>query len=357
MNGRLPLLLVLLAGVSLLNGCSFLFGNEGYFRSRSMDYQAAEQSHPMVLPPETEVVARPDIYPIPDIRAGDYYQPAEIDEVPRPESLLNVNEDAGIELVSDGKQSWLVVEKPLPELWEDLALFFKASGIRIEQFDEEQKTMETAWLQPKKKPAEGFWDSVVDFFSWDRTPYQREKFLVRVVPWDTQDQYRVTVNHIRVDLDDGELPENDSIDWQAPAEDPELVSAMYDEITSYLSDDEVRFRRSSLFSQNLTSQAKFLLTRDGNDYPVLVIQQDFNRAWIAVTEAIDQSDLIIADRNRSLGIFYLNFGKNEEGEPAQYQLKLNRAENGIQVAVQVSDDQVAPKTVSDDILNKIKEKL
>ena len=119
----------------------------------------------------------------------------------------------------------------------------------------------------------------------------------------------------------------------------------------------MRFRRSSLFSRNLSSRASYLLTRDGNDFPVLVIQQDFNRAWIAVGEALAKTKLVIDDRNRSLGIFYLLYGKDKKGEARQYELKLNRAENGVQVAVQINDEQIAPRDVSDYILGKVTENL
>ncbi|MDX1693684.1 MAG: outer membrane protein assembly factor BamC [Ketobacteraceae bacterium] len=352
-------LMMLLTGLAIgpVSGCSFLFGNEGYFRSRSMDYQAAEQTRPLVMPPEVEVVARPDIYPIPEIRSGDYYTPEDSGQVPRPESLLSVYEDAGLEMVSDGDQRWLVADRQLAELWEDLALFFKASGVDLEQVDGQTNTMITAWLQPKQKDPEGFWDSFVEFFSFDRTPYLREKFRVRVTAGDKLDQYNVFIDHVRIDTEKRDLPPTNEIRWQRKDGGEELITAMYDELISYLSDDEVRFRRSSLFSQNLTSRPTHLLTRDGNDFPVLVMQQDFNRSWIAVAEALEKSGLTIDDRNRSLGIFYLRYGKNEAGEPQQYQLKLNRAENGIQVAVQISDDEVAPKAVSDQILQSVKENL
>ena len=359
MKYRALSLLLISLPVSLVSGCSFLFGNEGYFRSRSMDYQAAEQTRPLVLPAGMETVARPDIYPIPDIRAGDYYQPQDIEEVPRPESLLSVFEDAGLEMVSDGKRRWLVADREFAELWEDLTLFFKASGVELERADPETGTLITAWLQPKQKEAEGFWDSFVEFFSIDRTPYLREKFRIQVQPGDKHNQYNLLVDHVRINTDKQELPATADIDWRQNDDDDEqeLVAAMYDELVNYLSDDEVRFRRSSLFSQNLTARTPYLLTRDGNDFPVLVMQQDFNRAWIAIAEALEKSGLTIEDRNRSLGIFYLNYGKDDAGDPVQYQLKLNRAENGIQVAVQLSDDEVAPKAVSDQILVSVKENL
>ncbi|MCG8669460.1 MAG: outer membrane protein assembly factor BamC [Pseudomonadales bacterium] len=357
MNKRALLMVVLGCWSVTLSGCSLLFGNEGYFRSRSLDYQEAKQHQQLVFPPDVEVVARPELYPIPDIRAGDYYKPADIDDVPRPESLLSVIQDAGLEMRTDGSINWLVAERKTTELWEDLQLFFKASGIQLEVIDPESKTLITAWLQPKKKEPEGFWDSFVDFFSLDNTPNLREKFRVKLVESAGIDRHEIYVDHIRIDTSEEELPELSAIEWQSDAEEDGLVAAMYDEVIAYLSDEEVRFRRSSLFSQNLASSTSFVMTRDGNDLPVLVIQKDFNRAWIDVGEALDKSDLVVEDRNRSLGLYYVVYGKNEEGDENIFQLKLNRAENGIQVAVQLDDENIAPKDVSDEILETVKENL
>ena len=350
--------MILAIGLStnLISGCSFLFGNEGYFRSRSLDYQAAQEQKPLVLPADTDVVARPEIYPVPDISpTNTYYKPGDLDEVPRPESLLSVDEDAGLEMRTDGERNWLVAERSFDDLWSDLLLFYKASGVQLDSADASSKTIVTSWLKPKKKEPEGFWDSFVDFFSLDNTEHQREKFRVQVQPGERVNQQNIYVEHVRIDISDESLPEIGDIQWSTDDDEDSLVTAMYDEIVSYLSDDEVRFRRSSLFSQNLTSSASYILTRDGNDFPVLVIQQDFNRAWIAVGEALANTDLVIDDRNRSLGIFYLLFGKDEDGEDLQYELKLNRAENGVQVAVQINDEQIAPRDVSDLILGKVTE--
>ncbi|MCG8317243.1 MAG: outer membrane protein assembly factor BamC, partial [Pseudomonadales bacterium] len=351
MNLRSSMILAIGLSTNLISGCSFLFGNEGYFRSRSLDYQAAQEHKPLVLPADVEVVARPEIYPIPDINPTvSYYRPADLDEVPRPESLLSVDVDAGLEMRTDGESNWLVADRSFEDLWDDLLLFYKASGVQLESADVASQTIVTSWLKPKKKAPEGFWDSFVDFFSFDNTENQREKFRLQVLAGERVTQQNIFVQHVRIDISDESLPETANIAWSTDGDEDSLVTAMYDEIISYLSDDEVRFRRSSLFSQNLTSSAPYVLTRDGNGFPVLVIQQDFNRAWIAVGDALANTNLVIDDRNRSLGIFYLMYGKDQDGEDLQYELKLNRAENGVQVAVQINDEQIAPRDVSDLIL-------
>ena len=120
-------------------------------------------------------------------------------------------------------------------------------------------------------------------------------------------------------------------------------------VTGVAHADESRWFKGNTHTHSLWS--------DGNDFPVLVIQQDFNRAWIAVGDALANTNLVIDDRNRSLGIFYLMYGKDQDGEDLQYELKLNRAENGVQVAVQINDEQIAPRDVSDLILGKVIENL
>ena len=106
---------------------------------------------------------------------------------------------------------------------------------------------------------------------------------------------------------------------------------------------------------------KYTMTRDGNGYPILVINQDFNRAWLAVGQALQRSRVGVSDLDRTLGIYYLaettQVEVDDELEEKELQLRLISSESGIQVSVQVDDDTLAPEEQSARILNQIREKL
>ena len=76
-----------------------------------------------------------------------------------------------------------------------------------------------------------------------------------------------------------------------------------------------------------------IMGRDGNGYPIIMLNTQFVWAWEYVGQALGRTDLTIEDRNRESGIYYIrvpgSYGLSEQ----QAQLKLSHTVNGIQVAV------------------------
>ena len=97
------------------------------------------------------------------------------------------------------------------------------------------------------------------------------------------------------------------------------------------------------------------MTKDGNGYPVLVVEQDFNRAWEIVRKSLRKSKINVEDLNRSLATYYVGYGSDQEGAPAVvYEIKLTQGENGIHIAVQEDDNTLAPIEVAERLLSLIK---
>lgn len=80
-------------------------------------------------------------------------------------------------------------------------------------------------------------------------------------------------------------------------------------------------------------ESRAILARDGNGYPILMMSTRYAWAWEYVGEALKQTDLKVADRDREVGIFYLRVPSRYELGAREAQLKLSHTTNGIQVAV------------------------
>lgn len=99
-----------------------------------------------------------------------------------------------------------------------------------------------------------------------------------------------------------------------------------------------------------------VLTRDGNGYPVLMLDLDFDWAWQEVGDTLKgMSSVKVDDLDRGRGIYYVVVGgkRNSAGEP--WQLKLNYTANGIQVALQVDENAMAPGDLSSPLMKQLKE--
>lgn len=75
------------------------------------------------------------------------------------------------------------------------------------------------------------------------------------------------------------------------------------------------------------------LTRDGNDYPIIMMRTRFAWAWARVDKALDQAGLKVDDRDRAAGLFYLELPGKADSRHDEARLKLSQTANGIQVAV------------------------
>lgn len=348
--------LIVLVPVCLgLAGCSYLFGEKGEFRERAMDYKNAQSIAPLAVPEGMSAKERKQRYPIPPLGQGNFYVPKDSDDLPKPQALLNVNEDAGVELRGDEDHHWLVVNQTRERLWPQVKEFLVSNGFQVDQENPQQGYMETRWLKPRNQDEErGFWAGVWDFFSWGDDDL-RDRFRMSFSDLAEQSSTVIEINHVQTRKGDEALPLANEIEWPEQPEDPELVLVLYNELLDFLGEGgrQVSF---SVLSQDLKALPKFVMTWDGNGYPVLVINQDFNRAWQDVGTALNRARMEVEDLDRSLGIYYLKKQDSDDDEKA-LQLRIARSESGIQVSVQYDDDNLAPKEESARVLNRLREAL
>ncbi|WP_287812465.1 outer membrane protein assembly factor BamC, partial [Pseudomonas sp.] len=142
---RLVGLSALAVVISSTSGCSWLWGENGYFRDRGSDYLEARQTAPMQTPPDVQVTKRLDpLLPIPRNVADEAQRSGEY-EVPRPLPLQASQEATDYTLQKNGESRWILSAHPPAETWPVAHQFFEDNGFRIA--DERPQTGEftTSW--------------------------------------------------------------------------------------------------------------------------------------------------------------------------------------------------------------------
>lgn len=76
-----------------------------------------------------------------------------------------------------------------------------------------------------------------------------------------------------------------------------------------------------------------LLGKDGNGYPIIMLSTRYPWAWEYIGDALAETDLKISDRDREVGIYFLQVPERYQLEEQDAQIKLSHTSNGIQVAV------------------------
>ncbi len=103
-------------------------------------------------------------------------------------------------------------------------------------------------------------------------------------------------------------------------------------------------------------ESKVVLTSDGNGYPVLMLDLDFDWAWQVVGDALRSLATVkIDDLDRGRAVYYVvvDGKRNDAGDP--WQLKLNYTANGIQAALQVDENAMAAQELSAPLMQQLKD--
>ncbi|CBL46879.1 Predicted outer membrane uncharacterized lipoprotein [gamma proteobacterium HdN1] len=341
---------------ALSTGCSFMGGDDGYFRSRAMDYEKAVELAPLKLPEGTQSTQRKELYPIAQ-RQGEVkgaYAPKGADDLPRPQGLLNVNEQAGVEIREKDDQRWLVVRKSPADSFELAKRFVENNGFEIARADASSNTVETGWLKPRQEDQPGWFMRMVTLNF--RDDYDRFRFRIE----NAADGTHIRIEQVRERASDASSLPN-KVAWNGTHASTTRTEVVANDLSDFIAEEQATSLRTGVLAAAYANAPRTIMTWDGNGFPVLVITMDMNRAWLAVGQALERSSLKVRDLNRSLEVYYLKrdkrLRKEGEGESHQYQLKLLRADEGVHVAVQLDDNTLAPKEEGLQVLEAIRKNI
>jgi len=362
-----------LAGLSTLaliisgtSGCGWLWGDDGYFRDRGSDYLQARQVAPMQVPADVELRPIEPLLPIPQ-QVADSRSTGEY-EVPRPQRLVVAEETSEFSLQTSEDARWLVAMRPATQVWAAARQFFTENGFQIAEERPQTGEFVTAW-QTRDQLAPAL---VRDLGLGDGETRVR----VRVEPGVQRDTSEIYVLSVQ-------RPAGSTADvaWPESPVNAELDRVLLDELQVGLTKGAEQGGSASLLAEReYDAPSRVTLSEAGSGNPMLQLDTDFNRAWSSVGRALQASDILVEDLDRSLGIYYINLAEgaaNPDEKPGffsrlfggtpdrdeldaraeRYQLRVTDAGGNIQVTLDKDLDTVAPADVARRVLNMLKDNL
>lgn len=362
-----------LAGLSTLaliisgtSGCGWLWGDDGYFRDRGSDYLHAQQVPPMQVPAGTALRPIEPLLPIPQ-QVADSRSTGEY-EVPRPQRLLIAEEAGEFTLQTSEDARWLVAMRAPSQVWAAARQFFTDNGFQIAEERPQTGEFITAWqtrdqLAPALVRNLGLGDG-------------ETRVRVRIEPGVQRDASEIFLISVK-------RPADSSADvaWPDAPVNAELDRVFLDELHAGLNRSTEQGGSASLLAEReYDAPSRVTLSEAGSGSPVLRLDTDFNRAWSSVGRALQVSDILVEDLDRSLGIYYINLAEgaaNPDDKPGffsrlfgggpdrekvdaraeRYQLRLTDVSGNVQVTLDKDLDTVAPPDVSRRVLTQLKESL
>jgi outer membrane protein assembly factor BamC len=204
---------------------------------------------------------------------------------------------AGVRLERDGAQRWLVVQDDPERVWVKARDYFLRSKIDLTVDNPKTGVLESDWIDRPVKYT-GYFSQ---FMASLQSTGLRDKFRVRVERGRVNGTAEVYVSHqgLAQMVTNSDGSSATQITWQPSPADPEMEAEMLGKLLAHFGLDE--------------QQVKGQMTAAGSERAQLVKgelilpQDDLDAAWRRVGQALDRAGVIIEDRDRSAGIFYVRY--------------------------------------------------
>ena len=257
--------------LTTLSACG-IFSN-----SQQYDYLKEEQTEDLIIPVGSENKIM-DYYPVPDeiegIQASQY-------EVPLPRQVFSSGTTNQIRLHKLGELRWIYIESLPSSVWPVMKDFMTLSEQGLSFHDPNTGIMESN--------------------SFVSSTGVNSKLVLKVEHGIRQSSSEVFLSH---------LTQNSQGDWQRANVENNIEAEVLREALDYLS-SAPNTGGTSLIALNLNLGQKAVLKNE-NGIDFIEMNLNFSRAWAAVDRALGESLIEVRDLNRDQGLFFVNFGVNEE---------------------------------------------
>jgi len=329
-------------GYSLLiiSGCSSTPSQDENYKGVYESKSSAEQS--LEVPPDLSSPDSTDAFVIPSLsNTGTSYS-----DYTSASSGSNSNvlpkSSAGVRFVRDGSLFWLEIDAKAEEIWPQVRGFFMDLGFSFVSESPVNGLLETNWLENRFDVPTGWFSSIFGKLS---STGLMDKYRIRLERSEKENVSLLFITHQGLkEQSYGSWAETDySIKWQAREPDPELEAEMLQRFLVFRGVTKSQ-------AKNIVSKAKgrdrtrLIKGNDGSNK--LEVAEIFPRTWRRISIALDRMGIVIEDRNRSKGIYFIktteNFVKAHNDDQSWFASK----EEQLKVAkYQLSVDDVEDKTI------------
>ena len=312
----------------LTSSCSYISGPEGMFPPTKNAFLKEKVEEDMQLPDDLNVIAIENHYPVNVVN-----ELSDDQEVPKPRQIFASSGNSSVQLRRLGELMWIYVETLPSTSWPITKSYWNTSSLETLNAD----------------PLTGEID-----VNFDETSILKMKIEHGIKEASTE------IFLAQIDKNSNEIISN-----------PELIQSELSNLVNYFAESVDQFSGTSLAAQNLNDIKKAKIFVE-NGQTVIELDLNFDRAWSSVTKAINASEILANDKDRSNGIFYvsyaeeegsffsfLNFGRNDKNQKvnfdgAQFEVKITVKNNKTYVRAYSKDGKIEE---AEKLISKINESL
>jgi outer membrane protein assembly factor BamC len=364
-----------LALVVLLCACSSL-------QNKKIDYKSeAKQTRPLEVPPDLAAPSASDRFTVPEANQATYsdYNQGQPAKVGAAQGMLPQPGKARIERA--GTQRWLVVEAPPEQVWPLVREFLQEMGFIIVSENAETGIMETDWAENRAKiPQDALRNLLGKVIDQAYSTPERDKFRARLERGQQAGTTEVYISHrgmFEVYINDANLRGAGHTVWQPRPADPELEAEMLRRMQLKFAGEKSIETVKAQAKPAAPPEPRAVVSKGAGGAPVLVMKDDFDRAWRRVGLSLDRLGFTVQDRDRAGGLYYVRYlnpdadtkkpsllsslafweSNGSKGKAAEYRIVVADAKTGSEVKVLSADGAPEKSDAATRILTVLQEDL
>ena len=260
------------------------------------------------VPPDLSEPDSTDSLDMPNIAAGGSTYSAYTNTEYKADKVTSAS-PKGVKVIRDGANQWLEINTSADKLWPELKVFFTEIGFEIKREDKALGIMETNWLESLVALPTNFFSNVLNRIS---STGLRDKYRARLEKTDNPEVTRVFITHqgLKEYASQSEQDVTFKLWWESRESDPELEAEMYQRFLIFR--DIGKADALKLVSKIKAKERTRIIEKEGAN--VLQVGEEFARTWRRVGIALDRIGLLVEDRNRSAGLYYLRITDDFRGK-------------------------------------------
>ena len=279
--GPLAIALILATGT----GCSWLTGDQGYFRDRSDDYKKAQVEAPLQVPSGLDADALQEIYVIPPI-TEDILITGQFD-APRPAPLVTGAMDELVRIQKLGDQEWMLVNVSPGQLWPQVRGYLGTSSMQVARVDARAGLIESGWVAGE-----------------DGGMSERYRFRIE------QGVQRNTAElHVLQMYQAGDITR-----WPETSSSLDNEHMVLREVAQYIANNVETATVSMMAQQAISASGKVSMQEDSDGNPMIRLELSYNRAWASMERALGEANFEILDKDRSAGSYFIHYVRPQNKE-------------------------------------------
>ena len=261
---------LLFLAIFSITSCSYISGPEGLFPETKNKFFEEEIAPDLNLPSSELIIEKDDHYP----PINQTIPVAEVQNIPVPRQIFSSGESNEVQLRRLGELMWVYVESLPSTSWPITKSYFEASSMEVIEADPDAGIMLIKYsdsLNLKITIEHGIKESSTEIF-------------------------------LSSYLDDSNSPN---------ATEPEFIQAELSKIVEFFASSASSFSGTSLAAQNLNDRKKAKIF-NLNDRTIIELNLGFDRAWSAISRALNTGNITSNDIDRNNGIFLVSYSVESE---------------------------------------------